>query len=51
MTIELAWKLAVAALLVRTFGRDALILLRRVAAAGVRAGVHQLHRDGTGGSR
>jgi hypothetical protein len=51
VTFDNARDLAIAALLVRTFGRDVLVLLRRAAAAGVRAGVTELSRERTGGTR
>lgn len=51
VTYELARDLAVAALILRAFGRDAIGLLRRAAAAGVRAGVTELHRERTGGQQ
>ncbi|WP_171908323.1 hypothetical protein [Streptomyces niveus] len=44
MTIELAGDVTMLAVAVRVFGRDAVVLLRRMAAAGVRAGVMELNR-------
>lgn len=43
MTFDHLRDLTMAALVARTFGRDALALLRRAAAAGVRAGVSEIH--------
>ncbi|MCX2970091.1 hypothetical protein WDH52_19490 [Streptomyces sp. TRM70308] len=51
MNHELARDLALAVILLRVFGRDAIALLRRAAAAGVRAGVTQLHRERNGEGR
>ncbi|WP_208882023.1 hypothetical protein [Streptomyces armeniacus] len=51
---ELARDLLIAAVSVRVLGRDALALLRRAAAAGVRVGVNELHdpaRRSRGGRR
>ncbi|MFF4256337.1 hypothetical protein ACFY1L_34555 [Streptomyces sp. NPDC001663] len=45
MTIDLAGDVLIAALALRVFGRDAVVLLRRMAAAGVRAGISEMHRD------
>ena len=52
MTTRLAGDLMILAVTLRVFGRDAVVLLRRLAAAGVRAGVsemsrrHETDRDG-----
>ncbi|MEU5825853.1 hypothetical protein [Streptomyces sp. NPDC047803] len=44
MTTQLASDLIILALTARVFGADALALLRRLAAAGVRAGVSEMTR-------
>ncbi|WP_327359499.1 hypothetical protein [Streptomyces sp. NBC_01304] len=46
--VELAGDVLIAALAIRVFGRDALRLLRRAAAAGVRVGVTELGRADRG---
>ncbi|MFI1100419.1 hypothetical protein [Streptomyces sp. TLI_146] len=49
MTIDRVGDVVLAVLAVRVFGRDAALLLRRAAAAGVRTGVSELLRtDGEG---
>jgi hypothetical protein len=44
--MDVAGDVIIAALALRVFGRDAVTLLRRVAAAGVRAGISEIRRDG-----
>ncbi|MEV5566003.1 hypothetical protein ACWGNY_30605 [[Kitasatospora] papulosa] len=44
MTIQLASDLMMLAVVIRVFGQDAVTLLRRLAAAGVRAGVSEMRR-------
>ncbi|MFP1629755.1 hypothetical protein ACLB9X_32385 [Streptomyces sp. 5K101] len=46
MTIDLAGDVVMAMLVLRVFGRDAVTLMRRAAAAGVRAGVSEMLRTG-----
>ncbi|MFC4495362.1 hypothetical protein ACFPA8_14595 [Streptomyces ovatisporus] len=41
---QLAQDLLLATVCIRVFGGDAVALLRRIAAAGVRLGVNELHR-------
>ncbi|MFC0601813.1 hypothetical protein [Streptomyces palmae] len=48
MNSQLAANLVAAALAVRVFGSDLLALLRRAAAAGVRLGLSELHRNRRG---
>lgn len=43
-SFQLAKDLLAAAVCIRVFGGDAVTLMRRIAAAGVRAGIHELHR-------
>ncbi|WP_328430739.1 hypothetical protein [Streptomyces sp. NBC_00443] len=45
MTMDIAGEVILAALALRVFGRDAVVLLRRLAAAGVRAGISEMRRD------
>ncbi|MGP4043366.1 hypothetical protein [Streptomyces sp. 2A115] len=45
MTIDVAGDVILAVLVLRVFGRDAVTLLRRVAAAGVRAGISEMRRE------
>ncbi|MDP9954187.1 MULTISPECIES: hypothetical protein [Streptomyces] len=51
MTTQLACELTVLALAARVFGADALAVLRRLAAAGVRAGVSEMTRHEREGGR
>ncbi|MEV7870861.1 hypothetical protein AB0P17_33280 [Streptomyces sp. NPDC088124] len=44
MTMELAGDVTMLAVTIRVFGRDIVVLLRRLAAAGVRAGVSEMNR-------
>lgn len=44
MTTQLVGDLMILAVTIRVFGQDALTLLRRLAAAGVRAGVSEMSR-------
>lgn len=43
--MELAGEMAIAAVVLRVFGRDAAVLVRRLAAAGVRAGISEMRRN------
>ena len=43
--MDIAGEVILAALALRVFGRDAVVLLRRLAAAGVRAGISEMRRD------
>ncbi|MFJ2217765.1 hypothetical protein ACIQVO_36925 [Streptomyces sp. NPDC101062] len=49
MTMHLG-EAAMLAVAVRVLGRDAVVLLRRLAAAGVRAGVNEMNRRQDGGA-
>lgn len=51
MTTQLAFDLIMIALAARVFGADAVALLRRLAAAGVRAGVSEMSRHEREGGR
>ncbi|MFD3976540.1 hypothetical protein [Streptomyces cyaneofuscatus] len=51
MTTQLVGDLMILALLARVFGADAVALLRRLAAAGVRAGVSEMTRHERGDGR
>ncbi|MFL0028469.1 hypothetical protein ACJBCE_36715 [Streptomyces sp. NBUL23] len=51
MTTQLAGDLITIALMARVFGADAVALLRRLAAAGVRAGVSEMNRHEREGGR
>ncbi|MFS0698113.1 hypothetical protein [Streptomyces nitrosporeus] len=44
MTIHLVGDLLVLAVTLRVFGQDVLMMLRRLAAAGVRTGISEIHR-------
>ncbi len=44
--MELAEDVIMTALALRVFGHDAARLVRRLAAAGVRAGINEMHRHG-----
>ncbi|MFD6274484.1 hypothetical protein ACFWFI_02660 [Streptomyces sp. NPDC060209] len=44
MTMQLVGDLMMLAVAIRVFGQDALTLFRRLAAAGVRAGVSEMNR-------
>jgi hypothetical protein len=46
VNLDVAGDVILAVLALRVFGRDALGLLRRVAAAGVRAGISEIRREG-----
>jgi hypothetical protein len=43
-SFQLAKDLLAAAVCIRVFGGDAVTLMRRIAAAGVRAGIHEMRR-------
>lgn len=43
--MDIAGEVILAALALRVFGRDTVVLLRRLAAAGVRAGISEMRRD------
>jgi hypothetical protein len=43
--MDIAGEVILAALALRVFGRDAVVLLRRLAAADVRAGISEMRRD------
>ena len=45
MNLDVVGEAILAALALRVFGRDVLALLRRVAAAGVRAGISEMRRE------
>ncbi|MEU8891543.1 hypothetical protein [Streptomyces sp. NPDC048442] len=45
MTMEHVEEMVMAALVVRVFGRDVIVWSRRIAAAGVRAGISEMHRS------
>lgn len=49
MTMELAGDVTMLAVAIRVFGRDAVVLLRRMAAVGVRAGVTEMSRRQSNG--
>ncbi|MGW9306249.1 hypothetical protein ACWHA3_36210 [Streptomyces cyaneofuscatus] len=51
MTTQLVGDLMILALAARVFGADAVALLRRLAAAGVRAGVSEMTRHERGDGR
>ncbi|MFI2318449.1 hypothetical protein [Streptomyces sp. CB00072] len=51
MTTQLAGDLIILILVARVFGADAIALLRRLAAAGVRAGVSEMTRNEREGGR
>lgn len=51
VTTQLAGDLITIALMARVFGADAVALLRRLAAAGVRAGVSEMNRHEREGGR
>ncbi len=51
VTTQLACELTILALAARVFGADALAVLRRLAAAGVRAGVSEMTRHEREGGR
>ncbi|MFD7749664.1 hypothetical protein ACFV2V_26805 [Streptomyces sp. NPDC059698] len=51
MTTQLAGDLMILSLAARVFGTDAIALLRRLAAAGVRAGVSEINRHEREGGR
>jgi hypothetical protein len=42
--MDIAGEVILAALALRVFGRDTVVLLRRLAAAGVRAGISEMRR-------
>ncbi|MBK5994482.1 hypothetical protein ACFV2I_35185 [Streptomyces microflavus] len=51
MTTQLVGDLLILALAARVFGADAIVLLRRLAAAGVRTGVNEMTRHQRGDGR
>ncbi|MET9810797.1 hypothetical protein [Streptomyces halstedii] len=51
MTTQLVSDLTTLALMARVFGADIIALLRRLAAAGVRAGVSEMNRHEREGGR